>query len=258
MTFSIIIVHYGDPEITKACVKSILKSDHHSFEIIVVDNGNAKRFEMSPNPKLFISRSLTNRLYAGGMNFGAKFAKGNILIFLNNDTTVSPDWLKKIELYMNGHKWVAIAQPFISNSDNKNWAGNTIDWLGYTKISDKWDKHFYCAGVCIIVRKHIFLILKGFREDFGMQYEDVEFSWRVKNYRDMDLGQIKDVTISHIGQQATGKVNQSHTCYLIRRNRLLCYKAHNPKVIPFIILSYLLLPDRKASWKAVKEFIWTR
>ena len=85
---SVIIPHYNNSKILIECIDSLYKSTFKNIEIIVVDNASidssyddiTKKF-----PDVIIKKSHINLGYAGGCNLGVQHAKGNCLLFLNDD-----------------------------------------------------------------------------------------------------------------------------------------------------------------------------
>ena len=55
----------------------------------------------------------TNKGYAGGCNFGAKYADGDYIVFLNNDTVVDQKWLIELIKLMDEKPTIASIQPKI-------------------------------------------------------------------------------------------------------------------------------------------------
>jgi len=123
---SLIIVNFNGFEITKKCIKSIIKnsktpkfqnskyqtsnkqtiaSDQTSnipYEIIVVDNAStddsvAKLRKVFPQKSNFrvVSRK-TNDFVAAACNDGLKYSQGEIIIFMNNDLIFTRGWLERI------------------------------------------------------------------------------------------------------------------------------------------------------------------
>ena len=94
---SIIIVTYGQRALTEQCLRSLERAlgDRlgDSWEIVVVDNNSP---DDSPamlrgwSDRATVRLLSENRNFAGGCNLGASEARGEVLVFLNNDTEV-PD-----------------------------------------------------------------------------------------------------------------------------------------------------------------------
>lgn len=94
---SVIIVAYKTGKSLLECVESIMKNKRDNYEIIVIDNGGNE--EAVPNllqmPLLYIVLP-ENINPAEGRNIGAHFAKGDILVFVDDDSVVPGNYLEKI------------------------------------------------------------------------------------------------------------------------------------------------------------------
>jgi len=99
---SIIIPAKDNWEYTKICLDSIVRYTDVPYEIVIVDNGSEEPFYQyvkkwkDRNPKIAVRylRFNENKGFAGGCNAGAFVSSGDYLVFLNNDTLVTPGWLK--------------------------------------------------------------------------------------------------------------------------------------------------------------------
>lgn len=102
---SIIIPMKDKWELTQACVESILeKTQYQNYEILILDNCS----ELIETQRWLDQAALRNdriRILKADMefnwskinNFGIRNAKGDVFIFLNNDTVViSPEWLGRL------------------------------------------------------------------------------------------------------------------------------------------------------------------
>jgi GT2 family glycosyltransferase len=90
MTAAVVVVHWGDPADTIACVRSVVASTLPARPLIVIDNGTgAIRPEMVPGAELVALPD--NVGFAGGSNAGiraALAAGADSVVLLNNDATV--------------------------------------------------------------------------------------------------------------------------------------------------------------------------
>ncbi len=102
---SIIIPMKDHSKLSDGCVRSILNvSTYQNFEILILDNRSEKPetfkwFEkiQRVDPRVRVITANMEFNWAMLNNFGAKQAKGELLVFLNNDTEViSPDWLERL------------------------------------------------------------------------------------------------------------------------------------------------------------------
>jgi len=97
---SIIIPIFNQPELTAACITSLYQhTTVEHFELILVDNGSADPTQTllqnlaNQHPNIHLVRNTENLNLAHGCNLGFAASQGDIVIFLNNDTTVTPHWL---------------------------------------------------------------------------------------------------------------------------------------------------------------------
>ena len=100
---SIIIPNKDEKESLEACLKSIWeKTTYRNYEIIVVENNSTSeeifRYYKEISQKgVRLLRWKKEFNYSAINNFGAAHAKGEFLLFLNNDVTViTPDWLTEL------------------------------------------------------------------------------------------------------------------------------------------------------------------
>lgn len=97
MTFSIIIPTHNNLQMLKRCIDSIFRHTHN-FEIIVVDNGSTDGTEgflseiCFRNNKIRYIRNRANQGFACAINKGIFTSLGEFIIWLNDDTIVSPYW----------------------------------------------------------------------------------------------------------------------------------------------------------------------
>jgi hypothetical protein len=99
---SILIVNYNTPQLTIACLTSIVtaKTQHDAWEVIVIDNGSTDSSVQELHT--YISRNEVeewirvlalpkNIGFAGGNNRGIEKSKGETILLLNSDTEVEKD-----------------------------------------------------------------------------------------------------------------------------------------------------------------------
>lgn len=107
--FSIILLNYNGKKYIDNLFRSLqkLESQGFSYEIIFVDNDSKddsvaylEQNYQKVIPSLKIVKSGANLGFAGGNNYGVKFAEGEYLIFLNNDTAVPENWLNELSTFI--------------------------------------------------------------------------------------------------------------------------------------------------------------
>jgi glycosyltransferase involved in cell wall biosynthesis len=157
--FSIIIPAHNEERYISNTLKSIKKQIYQDYEIIVVANGckdqTEKVVKKNINEKIRLF-SLPKAHVSLARNHGAEKAQGDVLLFLDADTTLEKDSLKKIKKQFRNKHSVATT---LSKPDK-----NKFGFL----ISQSF-KNFYnysgiyrgCSGA-LICRKHDFIKVKGY------------------------------------------------------------------------------------------------
>jgi glycosyltransferase involved in cell wall biosynthesis len=103
MEFSVIVPTLNEQENILNCLKSIKNQSfpRNKYEIIVSDgNSSDKTVEIARKyaDKVVVTRK---KGIWYGRNFGARFAKGKYLVFIDGDTTIDKDYLKTMHKYMS-------------------------------------------------------------------------------------------------------------------------------------------------------------
>ncbi len=93
--YSVVIPHYQQPDLLQHCLESLMAQENAPpFEVIVVDNGSKEmptavcaRF---PQVRLLLE---TTKGPGPARNMGAREARSPVIVFLDSDSVVDPDWL---------------------------------------------------------------------------------------------------------------------------------------------------------------------
>ena len=107
--------------------------------IIIADNASTDDsldFLMKNYPSIELIRLSTNG-FAGGYNEALSQIEADIVVLLNTDVEVRPNWLDPIVKLMSSDKEIAACQPKILSFDDKDRfeyagaGGGLIDYLGF-------------------------------------------------------------------------------------------------------------------------------
>lgn len=194
---SIIIPVYGKLDFTMACLRSLARSgDATLFEVIVVDDGSP---DDTPHvlpgvPGLRYLRNASNLGFVGACNVGAAIARGEFVVFLNNDTTVRPGWLDALLSTFAKYPDTGLAGAKLVYPDGRlQEAGGMIfaDGSGwnYGRFEDPDHPRFgfvrevdYCSGAAIALPRRLFDKLGGFDDHYSpAYYEDTDLAMRVRS-----------------------------------------------------------------------------
>ena len=245
MKLSIIIPHHNGEELLFNCLESILNQiSIKDFEIIVIDNGsidNSADKAKEKFPSINLLKSETNLGYSGGCNFGAKNAKGEYTIFLNNDTLHTKNWIEELIGFLDKNPQAGAAQPKILNATNKDTfdyaggAGGYIDkycfpfvrgriFNSLEKDSNQYDdvkKIFWASGAAFIIRTELLRELNYFDNIYFAYMEEIDLCWRLQALG-LGIWNVPTSVVYHFGKQ-TIKENTFKSHYLNHRNSWILF-----------------------------------
>ena len=127
VTTSIIIVSFGAEEGLLECLNSLSRQHDKDFEIILVDNGgNETIFLQLENYPLLHLCPPINFLPSEGRNLGAYFARGDYLVFIDDDAIVHPDYVNNLKNAWFSFDFLALRGKILpkSNSANNSFTGH--------------------------------------------------------------------------------------------------------------------------------------
>ncbi|WP_425455382.1 glycosyltransferase [Amycolatopsis palatopharyngis] len=212
---SVIIPTYGNWSYTRRCLESIeVHLPATPFEVIVVDDASvddsAERVAGCAGVRLV--RAPRNLGFVGACNLGAEQARGNLLMFLNNDTEVRPGWLDTLVEVVEDHADVGLVGSKLVYPDGRLqecggiiWADGT-GWnygrngftheLRYQTLRDV----DYCSGAALLVRADLFNRIGGFDTRYApAYYEDTDLAFAIRAAGFRTTVQPASVVIHHEG-----------------------------------------------------------
>lgn len=210
---SIIIPVWNAMEYTTQCLTSIFENSRFQSEIIVVDNGShdgTSQWLKSLGTKVRVHSNLKNLGFAKACNQGAKVATNNILVFLNNDTVVTPGWD-----YLLLRPFLSSPHPGLIGPRACNVSGPQNVQASYKNLSElnefslKWThEHFglwqpipRLVGFCLATHKKDFWAVDGFSEEYEIgNYEDDDLCAKYRA-NGKELLVLHDTYIHHFGQR---------------------------------------------------------
>ncbi len=183
---SIIIVNHNGKTLLEKCLESLFKVNYENFEVILVDNNSTDdtvEFVTKNHPSIILLKLNSNKGFAEPNNIGSKIATGKYLLFLNNDTIVTPSFISEMVSVIENDNKIAICQSLLLKPDESvDSSGDFIDHLGVvynsTKKTDNIREISSARGASMLIHKKIFDILEGFDEKFYVSFEDVDLGWR--------------------------------------------------------------------------------
>ena len=130
---SIITINYNGFKETCELIDSLRLYEDYPYEIIVVDNnspnGDGRRLKET-FPELTIICSDKNLGFSGGNNLGYKYARGEYILYMNNDMTISGPFLKTLVKRFQLGERIGLVSPKIKYEHHPD----TIQYAGYTPM----------------------------------------------------------------------------------------------------------------------------
>lgn len=194
---SVILPTYNGLHFTIACIESIGRFlPEISFEVIVADNVSTDLTEsvLKRRTDIRYMRHPENLGFLRSCNRAARFAKGEFIFLLNNDTLVAPGWLDELYAVFCQHENVGLVGSKLIYPDGRLQEAGGIIWQdgsawNYGKFQDPGHPEFnyvreidYCSGAAIMLPKRLWDEVGGFDEMYVPSYcEDSDLALRVRS-----------------------------------------------------------------------------
>ena len=192
---SIVIPVHNRAAITRQCLESISADPPGvPFEIIVVDDGSSdstSELLEDYGDEIRVVRRDVPGGFATACNEGAAAARGDYLIFLNNDTAPQPGWLDELVHYAEEHPEAAVVGSKLLYPDGTiQHAGVIISQEGYPRhlyagfpgdhpVVNKSRPFIAVTFACALVRKDLFEKVGRLETAFRNSFEDVDLCFRL-------------------------------------------------------------------------------
>ncbi|MBN1460848.1 MAG: glycosyltransferase, partial [Armatimonadetes bacterium] len=199
---SVIISSWNGRHLLETCLPPVIRAVAHAggdHEIIVVDDGSTDdtvEYAQREFPEVRLVALPRNVRFGAANNAGARAASGEVLVFLNNDMQVSPDFLAPMLKHFDDPSVFAVTARL---QMKPRWvAGGYIQETGLVRarfedgffvlqhdqpITDEPVQVLYAGGGSSAVRRDQFFELGGFDRIFRPFYfEDLDISYRAQKH----------------------------------------------------------------------------
>lgn len=193
---SIVIPVHGELAYTVACLRSLARHAAQApFEVIVVDDASPddSAATLARIDGLQLIRNASNLGFVGSCNAGAAAARGEFLLFLNNDTQVTSGWLDALLRCFAEHTDCGIAGSKLVYPDGRlQEAGalvyadgscwNTGRFEPRQAAAFRWRREVdFVSGASLLIRQEVFRQVGGFDARYApAYYEDADLAFAVR------------------------------------------------------------------------------
>jgi GT2 family glycosyltransferase len=193
---SIIIPVFNQYHFTQACLASLQENhDGMRFEVIVVDDCSTDAtMEMIERiPGVVYLPNESNMGFIASCNRGAQQARGSYLLFLNNDTVVTPGWLARLRETFEFEPQAGLVGSKLVFPDGRLQEAGGIIWRdasgwnrGKFQDAEKPEYNFlcevdYCSAASLMIPKSLFDGLGCFDPKYAPgYYEDTDLAFKVR------------------------------------------------------------------------------
>ena len=234
---TIITVNYNQTGVTCELLESLRHISYPNIEVIVVDNASPDEdpSEMKTRfPEISLIISKKNLGFAGGNNLGILQAKGEYLLFINNDTEVPVDFLEPMIIRLLENPELGMISPKI----RFHHSPSIIQFAGYTPLNpytlrqeligyrqedkgqhDESIETFSIHGAAMMVPMKVVKQVGLMADIYFLYYEEHDWAFRIKRegYKVFyEAGSL----VYHKESISTGKESPLKI-YYISRNRIL-------------------------------------
>jgi len=249
---SIISINFNHSDCSLLMIQSLKKCTYKNIEIIVVDNGSNNDnlsiiSDEFPDVKLvFLPDNLG---FAGGNNEGMRYAEGDYILLLNNDTEVDPGFLEPLIETFQIHSDAGIVSPRLMYFHSPGM--KTIQFAGAKRINLKTGRNYsigsdeidvgqynyvcqsdYAHGAALMFSRRVLNEVGCLPDVYFLYYE--EHDWCIAAHKKgINVYYVGTSKVFHKGSATIGK-NSPIRKYYMTRNRIL-YLRRNAGWLSFIV-----------------------
>jgi N-acetylglucosaminyl-diphospho-decaprenol L-rhamnosyltransferase len=167
---SLIVVTYNSAPLLLDFFAALATTEYEPYEVLIVDNASQDGTPQLVAAEYPAARLLANRENLGfgrACNQGARAARGDLLVFLNPDVFVTPDWLTILVRRVAEHPAAAIICPTTLYPDQPMPIATTAI-----------EESAAVPGCAMLMPRAAWRELGGFDERIFLYWEDTELCWR--------------------------------------------------------------------------------
>lgn len=192
---SVIVPVYGNPLTSFTCLRSVHAHTRGAFEVLVMDDASPvpADLDLATVTGVRFERNAANLGFIGNCNRGAELSRGEILVFLNNDTIVTSGWLEALLEILDGTGDAGMVGAKLIYPDGRLQEAGGLVWrdgsawnFGRDDDPSRPEYNYvrevdYCSGACLAIGRDFFHALGGFDQRYApAYYEDTDLAFAVR------------------------------------------------------------------------------
>lgn len=200
---SVIIPNKDEKESLKKCLDSVMElTSYSNYEILIIENNSTSEEifhyyeELKTNEKIRVIAWEGEFNYSAINNYAVSYARGEYLLFLNNDITViNPRWMEELLGHCQRKEVGAVGAKLYYPDDTIQHAGCVIGMGGIAghmfvnmqrsrtgylhKASIQQDMSAVTAA-CMMMKRRVFAQVGGFSEELKVAFNDIDLCLKVR------------------------------------------------------------------------------
>lgn len=267
-TVSVVVLNWNGKHFLEKCLDSLLNQDYPNFEVLLVDNGSTDnslefvRSKFGKNGKLRVVALRKNHGFSKGNNIGIKYARGDYIIVLNNDTEVKKNLITKLVETAERSERIGSVGCKIVTDKGKTWFSQKFTNGGFIvpfflqtlakerieAVSNDFYTNLANSGCAVLYRKSVLDEVGLFDEDFWSNWEDWDLGYRI-NLAGYKSVYIPMPLVYHVGGGSEGFSPERYV--RIYRNTLFMYfKNYEMRnlLTRFPLFLFIMLPLYHIGW----------
>ncbi len=269
---SIVTVNYRGNKDTRELLECLGRCHYPNFDVWVVDNGSPEPPDdlHKDFPDVHFLFSPVNLGFAGGNNLAIEACNGDLVLLLNNDTLVAPDFLDAFPSLFASDPHIGIAgarlmyhsEPgivqFAGSRGMNPYTGRSFAIGWKEKDRPEFHKNYpssHAHGAAMCVKREVFEKIGLMWEGYFLYYEELDFCERAKR-AGFSIWHCGESEVRHKESMSTGKESPLKSYYL-NRNRLLFIRRNLrgfQKLSAILFFCFLALPKNVLSLLFKGEF----
>ncbi|HEY84397.1 MAG TPA: glycosyltransferase family 2 protein [Chloroflexi bacterium] len=265
-TLSVIIPNWNGAKYLPTCFDALQKQSYPHIETILVDNASSDESLLLTRrdyPWVKLIQLPQNMGLTAAINRGIAQAGGDIIVALNNDTEVEPNWAEALLKAFEAHPDAGMVASKMRLFDRRSVIHSAGDAFGADGIPinrgvwqediGQFDNDDYIFGGCGGAAAYLKAMLDDiglFDEDLFMYCEDVDLNWRAQLAGYKCVFAPNAVVYHHLSATGGGEI----ASYYTGRNTLFVLAKSLPGAVWRKHFPKIITAQLKIAWDALRAW----